>query len=336
MARSIGTTLAVPRAALVPGGEALAFEPLGWAHLAAYLDKVENLPTGITSLSPQVASACDAVGKVVRGFGSPMRLAALLAKHPAALAGHVQPELPYAALVWSAWRLEDAANAVLAFLRKLANPGESAAARRESLRSIGAVAAAARDHPGPLLPAVASFRTAIVASNAQLDSAIGAATLVLQQEWEGVGARRARVDSLSEKIARTGVLSVHKRRELGVQLKAAEQELESLNAKAERLRIQVATLQKILREGAWLDASLGALSDFLHAARAAWSTFGAAMAQLAMDAGLDQLDPAWLHQHLDLDEAGHQWQALSSAAGRFAARAAAPAHQEVPLASYDA
>lgn len=333
MARSIGTNLAVPRATLAAGGDALAFEPLGWAHLAAYLDKVEKLPRDAASLSPQAASAFEAIGKAVRAFGSPTRLAAMMAEHPALLTGEAPPVLPYSALVWSVARLHAAVDSVLTLVHRLADPAGTPAGRRDALRSLGTVAAGARDLSGPLLPAISSFRTAIVASHKQLEAASAAANQVLQQEWEAVGACRARIESLKDKISRTGLLGAHKRQELAAQLNAAEQQLASLGSKAERLRIQVAALQEVLTEGAWLDASLGGMIDFLQNARAAWATFGSAMTQLAADAGENQLEPGPLRQQLDLDEAIPQWQALAGAAARFAARAAPP-EKHTPARSY--
>ncbi|MGZ5199734.1 MAG: hypothetical protein ACXWC4_08180 [Telluria sp.] len=319
MARSTGTTLAVPRAALAADGSALAFEPLGWKHLAAYLDKVEHMPGDARALTPALAAAFGALAETVHGFGTPAQLAA----DPALVDAQDRPELPYAAFAWTVHRLHGAARDTLAALRACTTPGATPQLRRESLQGLGALAARARDQASALLPEVQQFRTSILRAHHQFGTAMAGISGNLQSEWEAVGAQRARLENLQAQLQQTSILHPHKRHELGTQIRDAEQELSVATAKAEQLRQNAAALNELVQEGAWLDTCLGGITDFLQNLRAAWAAFGAAMTQLAADA-TDALlaDAAWLDSQLEPDEALPRWQALAEAADQFCVQAA--------------
>jgi hypothetical protein len=321
MARSTNTTSAVPRAALAPDESVLAFEPLGWNHLAAYLDKADRLPADGALDSPELASAFASVRSAVRAFGTPAQVAA----QPGALTGASRPKQAYLAFAWTVARLQAAATDTLGAIQSCLASGASAASRREALQGLGALSAACRDQAATLLPEVQQFRTAILRANQQFNTAMEGIGRTLQEEWEAVGAQRARLESLQTKLQHTGVLHPHKRHELLAQIKNTEEDLEAATTRAEQLRIQAAALQEIIQAGAWLDASLGAMADFLQDLRAAWASFGGAMTQLGADATPDQLaDDTWLGTQLDTVEALPRWQALAAAAEGFRARAEVP------------
>jgi hypothetical protein len=319
MARSTGTTLAVPRAALAADGSTLAFEPLGWKHLAAYLDKVGHMPGDARTLTPALAAACGAMAETVSAFGTPSQLAAA----PGVLNAPDRPERPYAAFTWTVRRLHTAAKDALLALRACTTPGATPLQRRESLQGLGVLAARARDQASALLPEVQQFRTAILRAHQQFGTAMAGLSGSLQAEWEAVGAQRARLENLQAQLQRTSILHPAKRHELGVQIRDAELALAAATAKAEAMRQHAAVLNELVQEGAWLDTSLGGIQDFLQNLRAAWATFGGAMTQLAADASDAQLaDAAWLDLQLDPDEALPRWQALAEAADHFGVEAA--------------
>jgi hypothetical protein len=241
------------------------------------------------------------------------------------LTGVSRPKQAFPAFAWTAARLQAAATDTLGAIQSCLAPSASAASRREALQGLGALSAAGRDQAATLLPEVQQFRTTILPANQQFNTAMEGVGRTLQEEWEAVGAQRARLDSLQAKLQRTGVLHPHKRNELLAQIKSAEEDLEAATTRAEQLRIQAAALQEIVQAGAWLDASLGGMVDFLQDLRAAWASFGGAMTQLGADATPDQLaDSTWLGTQLDAEEALPRWQALAAAAAGFRARAEAP------------
>jgi hypothetical protein len=318
MARSTGTTLAVPRVALASDGSALAFEPLGWKRLANYLDKVENMPGDARSLTPALAAAFAAMAEAVHEFGTPAQLAA----DPGLLNSAERPERPYAAFAWTVRRLYTAARNALSALRSCTTPGATPLLRREALQGLGTLSARSRDQASALLPEVQQFRTAILRAHQQFGTAMAGISGSLQAEWEAVGAQRARLENLQAQLQQSSILHPHRRHELGVQIRDAEQALEVATVKAEQLRLHAAELHELVQDGAWLDTCLGGIVDFLQNLRAAWASFGAAMTQLAADASDAQLsDAAWLDSQLDPEESLPRWQALADAADRFSIEA---------------
>lgn len=314
MARSFGTTLAVPRAALTADGRALAFEPLGFPRLAAWLDKIDHLPADARTLTPALAPVLAGIIDAARGFGTPAQLAAL----PDVGGIAARPQPAWLAFVWTVGQLHGAAWDCMRALQSCLAPGADAAGRRAALQDIGVLAARARDHAAAVLPEIQQFRTAIVRDNQHFNSAMADLGANLQSQWEAVGAQRARLDSLQAQLRETGFLHPHKRQELAAQVKTAADELAAATAAAEHLRIQSAVLNDLVQDGAWLDTSLCAMADFLQSVRAAWSSFGAAMTQLAADANAEQLgDPAWLAAQLGADEALPRWRTLADAADHF-------------------
>lgn len=310
MARSIGTSLAVPNAALAPDGNALAFEPLGWAHLAAWLGKVQALAADRNALPPEVAAALDEIKALAAGFGGPAQLGTQA--RAATL-----PSLPYVGLVWLVERLHALAQETHALLLALGAPG-NAVARRDTLARLNALTVRARDLGSPLLPLLSQFRAEVLPASAAMALAVGTLGQTLQQSWEAVGAQQATLQRLEDELKRTSVVHPVKRRELSKQIDAARHTLAGLTAQAEALRLRVAALQDIVDEAVWLDASIGALTDFVQKLRAAWASFGTALTQLDVEVAEAQLqDPAWIAQQLALDQALPRWQALIDAVARF-------------------
>jgi hypothetical protein len=318
MARSTGTTLAVPRAALAGDGSSLAFEPLGWKRIANYLDKVEHMPGDARTLTPAMGAAFGAMAEAVGDFGTPAQLSA----DPDQLHAQDRAARPYAAFAWTIRRLYSAARDTLAAVRSCTSPGATPLMRRESLQGLGALAARARDQASALLPELQQFRSAILQAHQQFGAAMAGISASLQFEWEAVGAQRARLENLQAQLNQTSILHPHKRHELGVQIRDAEDALTVATTKAEQLRQHAAELHELVQDGAWLDTSLAGISDFLQNLRAAWATFGAAMTQLAADATDAQLaDSSWLDHQLDPEDALPRWQALADAADRFSVEA---------------
>jgi hypothetical protein len=329
MARSSVTTSAVPRAALAPDNRVLAFEPLGWSHLAAYLDKAGSLPlAGAGSPGDNaLTDAAAALREAVRGFGTPAQLAG----QPGVLDGVNRPRPACLAFLWTIARLQAAASEAIGALQSCVAPAAPADTRRAALRSLGAISAVARDQAAALLPELQQFRSVILAVNRQFSAAAAGTGRALQEEWEAVGARRASIETLQARLQGTGLLHPHRRHELQTQIASAEQELMAATARAEELRLQAAVLQEVVHEGAWLDASLGGIIDFLQALRAAWSGFGGAMSQLGADASPAQLaDNTWLAAQLDVADAAPRWQLLASAAERFRSQLQAPTSTVTP------
>lgn len=323
MARSIGTSLAVPHAALAGDGKALAFEPLGWPHLAAWLAKVQALPADRDALPADVAAALAGLKALAAGFGGPARPGARPGTQPEA----TMPSPPYLGLAWLVERLHALAAQAHALLRALGMP-DSAAARRDALLTLNALALRARDLGSPLLPLLDGFRAAVLPAHEAFAAAVGALGQRLQQRWEAVGAQQARLQRLEDELKRTSVLHPMRRKELSQQIDAARQALAGLTEQAEALRLQAAALQDIVDEGAWLDAGIAALIDFVQKLRAAWASFGTTLTQLDAEAGDAQWqDPAWLAQQLSLEQALPRWQELVDASARFQAAPAAAAVQ---------
>ncbi len=314
MARHIGTTLAVPRAALTADGRALAFEPLGFARLAAWLDKVDRLPAGARTLTPAIAASFVVIDDAVREFGTPTRLAAL----PDVAGIAARPQQTWLAFAWTMGQLHAAARDCIRALQSCVAPSTASSARRGALQELGALAARSRDHAAALLPEVQQFRATIVRAGQQFSSAMADLGSTLQAQWEAVGAQRARVENLQAQLRDTGILHPHKRQELALQVEGAAQELAAAASAAEHLRVQSAALNDILQDGAWLDTSLCAMGDFLQSVRAAWATFGAAMAQMSADATPGQLDDqGWLATQLGVDDALPRWRTLADATDNF-------------------
>jgi len=237
------------------------------------------------------------------------------------------PSLPYLGLAWLVERLHALAADVHALLRTLGMPG-SAAARRDALSTLNALAVRARDLGSPLLPLLDGFRSAVLPANEVFAAAVAALGQSLQQRWEAVGAQQARLRRLEEELKHTSVLHPMLRKELSQQIDAARQTLAGLTEQAEALRLQAAALQDIVDEGAWLDAGTGALLEFVQKLRAAWASFGTTLTQLDAEAGDAQWqDPAWLAQQLALDQALPRWQELVEASAGFQAAPAAAAAQ---------
>lgn len=321
MARTTVTTLAVPRAALAADGTALAFEPLGWRHLAAYLDKVEQMPGDARTLTPALGAAFGPLAEAVRGFGTPDALAI----DSALLIEHARPERAYPAFAWTIHRLHAAASEVLSALRACTRQGTAPLQRRETLRGLGALAARGRDQASALLPEIQQFRSAMQDAHARFTAAMAGVSCGLQAEWEAVGGQRARLEHLQADLQRTSILHPHKRQQLGIQIHDAEQSLSAAAGRAGQMRLCAAALHELVQEGAWLAPSLAGVADFLQMVRAAWASFGAAMAQIAADATEAQLaDTVWLDVQLDAGEAMARWQELADAADRFCKAAAAP------------
>lgn len=318
MARSIGTSLAVPRAALTADGHALAFEPLGFPRLAAWLGKIERLPGDARTLTPAVSEAFIVIDEAVRDFGTPVQLSTL--PEVAAIAARPQPS--YLAFVWTIGQLHGAARDCLRALQVCVDPGATSAARRAALQELGAIAARSRDHAAALLPEIQQFRSTIVRAKLQFNSAVADLGATLQAQWEAVGAHRARVENLQAQLSETGILHPHKRQELAARIDIAGQELHAATAGAERLRLHAVALNDITQDGAWLDTGLCAMADFLQSVRAAWATFGAAMSQLSADAGAEQLgDHGWLGAQLGAEDALPRWRILADAADHFCVEA---------------
>lgn len=318
MARIIGTSLAVPRAALTADGRALAFEPLGFPRLAAYLDKVDRLPADARTLTPALGAACAAIVDAVHEFGTPAQLAG----QPGIAGSAARPQRPYLAFAWTIGQLQGAARDCLRALQTCVAAAAAPADRRAALHEMGPLAAQSRDHAAALLPEIQQFRTAIVRENQQFNSAMAEVGTTLQKQWEAVGAQRARLENLQGQLRETGILHPHKRQELAAQIQNAERELASITAAAEHLRVQAAALNELMQDGAWLDTSLCAMADFLQSLRAAWATFGGAMTQLAADASNEQLgDAAWLGAQLGAEDAMPRWRTLADAADHFCVEA---------------
>lgn len=323
MARSIGTSSAVPNAALAGDGKALAFEPLGWPHLAAWLAKVQALPAEPHALPADVAAALAGIKALAAGFGGPAQLGARPGAQPAA----AMPSPPYLGLAWLVERLHALAEQAHALLRALGMPG-SAAARRDALSTLNALAVRARDLGSPLLPLLDGFRAAVLPANEAFAAAVAVLGQRLEQSWEAVGAQQSRLKRLEDELKHTSVLHPMRRKELSQQIDAARQTLAGLTRQAEALRLQAAALQDIVDEGAWLDAGTGALLDFVQKLRAAWASFGTTLTQLDAEAGDAQWqDPAWLTEQLALEQALPRWQELVDASARFQAAPAAAAAQ---------
>jgi hypothetical protein len=318
MARTTGTTLAVPRAALTADGRALAFEPLGFPRLAAWLGKIERLPADARTLTPAISATFVAIDEAVHDFGTPAQLAAL----PDVTGIPARPQPSYLAFVWTIGQLHAAARDCLRALHLCLDPGTESGARRAALQDLGAIAARSRDHAAALLPEIQQFRSTIVRVNMQFDSAVADLGTSLQAQWEAVGAQRARLENLQGQLRETGILHPHRRHELAAQIGTAEQELHAATAGAERLRMQAVALNELSQDGAWLDTSLCAMADFLQSVRAAWATFGAAMTQLSADAGADQLAaPGWLGAQLGTEDALPRWRTLAHATDHFCVEA---------------
>lgn len=331
MARSIGTSLAVPNAALAADGQALAFEPLGWPHLAAWLARVQALPADRNALPPELAGALAGIKTLAAGFGGPAQLGA---QGSAQARVATMPAPPYLGLVWLVERLHALAAQAHALLQALGAPA-GAVVRRDALSTLNALTLRARDLGSPLLPLLNRFREAVLPANEAFAGAVGALGQNLQQRWEAVGAQQARLQRLEDELKRTTVLHPMKRKELSQQIDAARATLAGLTAQAEALRLQAAALQLIVDEGAWLDPSIAALVDFVQKLRAAWASFGTILTQLDADAGAAQWqDPAWIAQELALEQALPRWQELVDASARFQAAppaaAAAAAAQAQP------
>lgn len=318
MARSTGTSLAVPNAALAADGKALAFEPLGWPHLAAWLAKVQALPADRNALPPALAGALAEIRTLAAGFGGPAQLGSPRdAQRDARDRAAAMPSPPYLGLVWLVERLHALAAQAHALLHALGAPA-GAAVRRDALSTLNALTLRARDLGSPLLPLLTGFRAAVLPANATFTAAAGALGQALQERWEAVGAQQARLQRLEDELKRTSVLHPIRRKELSQQIDAARQTLAELTAQAEALRLQAAALQDIVDEGAWLDTSIAALVDFVQKLRAAWASFGTTLTQLDAEAGDAQWqDPAWLAQQLSLEQALPRWQELVDASARF-------------------
>lgn len=311
MARSIGTSLAVPDAALAASGNALAFEPAGWPHLGAYLAKVQALAAAGQELPADIRVSFDAVARLVAGFGAPGAAATP--------DGAAMPAQPYAGIVWLVKRLQVLAQDTRALLLTLRS-GAGASERRAALASLMALAVAARDLGSPLLPQLQAFQDAIARANEDFSQAVSTLGQTLQARFEAVGAQQSRLRSLEDKLQHTSALHPLRRKELQAGIAAANRDLEAMGADAEQLRLQVAALQQAVDEGGWLGVTLGALLDFLQKLRAAWAAFGSGLTQLDAEAGDAQLrDAGWIGQQLMLDQAMPRWQALADAAGGFQA-----------------
>ena len=313
MARGFGTSLAVPQAALAPSGAELAFEPAGWRHLCAWLNKVQALPLADDARPPEVAATLGALMRLAGGFGGPAQLKA--ARGSATMPAHAWP-----GFVWLTAQLQALAQETHALLVVLGAPASAPQRRRQALERLGELAATARDLGSPLLPRLEEFRAAILREHDAFAEALRALGSTLQGRWEAVGAQDARLQHLQAQLKATSALHPGRRKELAAAIGAAEEDLTALSGAAETLRLQTAALQAIGDEGVWLDASLGALIDFLHRLRAAWAGFGSSVTQLGADADAAQLEtPDWIGAQLMLDEALPRWQALIDVSARFQA-----------------
>jgi len=311
MSRTMGSSMAVPLAALAPDGAALAFEGAAWRHLGAWLGKVEALAPGQAADAPELAGALNGIVRLAAGFGGP-------AQARAARTSASMPPHAYAGFTWLVGQLLLLAQETHALLEALGAQASAPERRRQALDQLGELAARARDLGSPLLPKLEEFRAAAVHENAAFSAALQALGATLQACWEAVGAQRARLEQLQAQLKATSALHPGKRRELAAAIEQAEEDLDALTRDAEALRLRAAALGEIGDEGVWLDAGVGAMLDFLHALRAAWANFGSAVTQLGADAGPDRLDsPDWIAAQLMLEQALPRWQALATACLRF-------------------
>jgi hypothetical protein len=326
MKRRIGATLAVPRAMLGHAGEAgdagaLAFETARWTHFTSFLAQVEQLAPDFTGATAGVTVALDQLRRVLQRFGSPARLRQLLAAQPAAASGPRRPAMLYAGIVWWSWQLQGSASGVVLTMRQLAEPAgaHAEAARKASLRRLGALAATGLRQIGPLLVEVNDFKCALLSANGSLAAACADAAALLQSSREAVGALRLQVRTLERQLGRRGRRASHRTEELLRQHAALRAALARNEAQSARIKTELAALDAIVDAGAWSEAGLGDLLAVMNRLRTAWSRFGSAMTQLALDASATQLaSRAWIERTVERDEAICEWDALGRSARRFA------------------
>lgn len=324
MIRSMGYRQALPYTALrqVGGGSALAFETDAWAHFTAYVARVERLPHEQARDPAHVCVALDKVRREVHRFGSPALLRRLLAEEPDALAAAAPPPMLYGAIVWWMKRLQRSCSAAETTLTDLLTAETGSSEMKDGLRFMGSLAAHARSQIAPLMAALNGFKVGIIGANTELSLACKGAAAVLQQMQEHVGALQVRIIALESQIAGLSIFSGHRRHELGERLHMLRVELASQVARADGLRSRLGTLDPIFDDAVWLEPGLGDMIDFLDQSRAAWTSFGSGVSQLAADASESQLaDTAWMKQALDHVGAIGRWDALSRAAGDFAVKA---------------
>ncbi|WP_426756941.1 hypothetical protein [Myxococcus sp. Y35] len=319
MDRRAGFNLAVPHAALMPGdaSERLAFETRAWAHLTSYLGRIEGLPRSFVSGSPAWHRASEAMRAEAQRFGSAAQVRQWVGARPDALSSESPPPTLYGGLTWWLAHVHAAATTVTSLQGQLSQ-APSADEARQGLRRLGSLAERTRGQMGPLLVAVKEFKPAMLDANRELERVCQDAALALQQLQEQSGGLQARIQDLTQQSAKLGVFRGGKKQQLLRTTQQLQAELASRQAESERLREQLSALEAILRDGAWLEAAVDDLTEFLEKSRAAWSRFGSGIQQLAADATQAQLaDTAWVAKALELPDAAAQWEALGRAARAF-------------------
>lgn len=304
---NIAPSLAVPQAALQGDGScSLALARASWAHLLAYIGLVERLPNDFGGDEAGAGAAVGQLRRVVRGFGSPALVRQLLRADPRALSGETAPGMTYATLAWWAGGLQESAAMVASILHRHADDG----GQQEQHQVLAGVADKARRRIAPLIDAMAAAEGPLIDANRAVAEASKRTGDVLQRTQQDVGGLHERVGRQERQIAQLGLFGAHRKHDLLIQLHTLQKDRAEAMARASRLQVQLGTFDALQDEGAWIGAALADAIDSLDKLRAAWTRFGAGMAQASGDAALQAFDSA---------EAFRQWSALERAARGFAA-----------------
>lgn len=320
----LGLDRAMPSGSLLSRDDpsTLGFDTTSWKHLNRYVAKVEGLPPEFQGGSEGSAAALARLRPLAAAFGSPKQLRELIQEQPDALVGDRPPATLYASVAWMVQHLHQAASSVIATLQSFPASAVAAADVRAGLQRLGADAQTARAAIGPLVVALKSFKTDIVAANAALAEAYRADAVTLQQLQEQTGALRVRLAAVQARIDELGFFGAGRKRELERELEALTQQQQDISGRSERLRAALAAIEPIQDEGFWLEPGIDDLVGFLDGLRKVLTSFGSGVSQLVADAADAQLaDPDCMRKLLGKEASIEQWTAIDQAASRFVAAA---------------
>jgi hypothetical protein len=297
----------------------LGFETTSWKHLNRYVGHVEHLPTVFDGPTASAAALLK-VRSVVNDFGSPQQLRRLLHVRPLALLANQPPQTPYATAAWVLAHLGCSASSVVATLKTLSSAG-SAPEAKMALRQLGGDAEFARKAIGPMVRALRCSKIALLNANDVLVTAYTEDANTLRQVQEDVGRLAARIDILTNEVARRRFFDVRKKRDLEQELTALRPRKSLTSRRSDELRAALALMESIHNEGFWLERGFDDLIGFFDRLRHELTIFGSAVTQIAADGlGTWLRDAAHMRSMLGMNAAIEQWDAIDKAARSFLVR----------------